>query len=206
MAFALTTNWDIRTTGSDSNGGGWDTASSGTDYSQQNSAQVAFTDLVIGATNTEITSALNPFTSAYVGNIINVTGGIGFTVQRVQVVSVLAGVATCDKAVGTASSTGGTGNLGGSLANFATAVNIMPNSSANTGNTVWIQSGTYTYTSTQTLTPGGGSAQIFGYQNTHGDFAARPLITTATNSTTLITIGGATLALSCPIFQTLKTS
>src|SRR5579859_4628846 len=110
MSFAATTEWDVRTTGSDANGGGFDTSSSGTDYSQQNAAQVAYTDMVIdGTTNTKFTSALNPVTAAHVGNIINVTSGTGFTVQRVQIVSQAAGVATCDKSLGTLSSTGGHG-------------------------------------------------------------------------------------------------
>jgi hypothetical protein len=52
----------------------------------------------------------------------------------VQVVSVVAGVATCDKSLGTLSSTGGTGNLGGSMATMgAAAVAIV------SGNTVWEQ-------------------------------------------------------------------
>ena len=88
MAFTATTEWDVRTTGSDSNGGAFDTASTGTDYSQRDTPLISYTDLVIGSTNTQLTSAANPFTAAHVGNIINVTGGTGFTVQRVQVVSV----------------------------------------------------------------------------------------------------------------------
>jgi hypothetical protein len=39
------------------------------------SRQIAYTDLVIGATTTNLTSAGNPFTSAHVGNTINITSG-----------------------------------------------------------------------------------------------------------------------------------
>src|SRR4029077_71126 len=117
MSLSSTVQWDVRTTGSDSNGGGfdWAVSSPGTDYSQQDSAQVAYTDLVIGSTTTQLTSAAHPFTSAHVGNIINVTGGTGFTAGRYCVNSVSGSTATMDRSVGTASSTGGTGNLGGGL-------------------------------------------------------------------------------------------
>ena len=51
----------------------------GVDYSQQNSAQFSFTDLVIAATTTNVTSAGHPFGVNCVGNTINVTSGTGFT-------------------------------------------------------------------------------------------------------------------------------
>ncbi|HEX5323841.1 MAG TPA: hypothetical protein VFW40_08655 [Capsulimonadaceae bacterium] len=185
-AFSATTQWDIGTGGSSSNGGGFDTSSSGTDFSQQNSPQITYTDLVIGATNTQLTSALNPFTSVDVGNIINITGGTGFTVQRVQIVSVAAGVATCDKSCGTASSTGGTGNLGGSLSKLAD-VAALPVA----GNTVWIKTGTYSSTTTTTLNLTGAVGTpitIAGYNTTHGDNGTAPTLTSATNFIDIIDI------------------
>src|SRR5204862_226565 len=73
--------WEVRTTGAGTNAGAFDPSvtSPGTDYSQQDAAQITYTDLVIGGTTTQLTSAANPFTSAHVGNTINVTGGTGFT-------------------------------------------------------------------------------------------------------------------------------
>ncbi len=72
----------------------------------------AYTDLVIdGALNTKVSSAARPLTAADVGKYLNVTGGTGFTEQRVKILSVLAGVATCDKALGTVGSTGGSADL-----------------------------------------------------------------------------------------------
>jgi len=89
------------------------------DYSQTTSARLAFTDMVIdGTTNTKFTSAGNPVGKNHVGNVINVTSGTGFTVQRVQISSVTGTAATCDKSLGTLSSTGGVGNLGGCLASL----------------------------------------------------------------------------------------
>lgn len=185
MAFAATAIWEIRTTGSDANGGGFDPTSGvpGTDYSQQNAAQVAYTDLVInGATNTDCTSTLNPFTAAHVGNIVNVTGGTGFTVQRVQVMSVTAGVARMDKSLGTLSSTGGTGNLGGALLTPGLCGGLMV-----AGNDVHQKAGTYTVTSATpniaggcVSLPAGASAsnktKWTGYQTTRGDGGTKPII------------------------------
>lgn len=182
MAFAATVEWDVRTTGSNSNGGGFDPVSGtpGTDYSQQDAAQVAYTDLVIDATtNTKCTSAATPFTSAHVGNIINVTGGTGFTVQRVQIMSVAANVATCDKSLGTLGSTGGTGNLGGSLLTIGTAAGLVVNS-----NKIHIKAGTYTVTATITIN---NNIMLIGYNASHNDGGTKPLVTTATNSTNLFT-------------------
>ncbi len=192
MAFAATMEWDVRTTGSDSNGGGFDPVSGtpGTDYSVQDSPQVTFTDLVIdGTTNTKCTSAGNPFTSAHVGNVINITSGTGFTVQRVQVMSVTGVTATCDKSLGTLSSTGGNGKLGGSLLTELKGIGLLANS-----NTLHIKAGTYTHTSSLNATLSGlANVQIIGFNSTHRDGGTKPLITTATNSTALVTnCGGAT--------------
>jgi hypothetical protein len=184
MAFAATVEWDVRTTGAADNGGGFDPVSGtpGTDYSQQDAAQVTYTDLVIdGTTNTNCTSAGTPFTSAHVGNIINITSGTGFTVQRVQIMSVAAGVATCDKSLGTLSSTGGNGKLGGSLTTIAAA-----NTLAVATNTIHIKAGTYTLTASITTAV---HVQFWGYNATHEDGGTKPLITTATNSTPLFVLG-----------------
>lgn len=178
MAFTATTQWDVRTTGSDTNGGGFDTSSSGTDYSQQDAAQITYTDLVIdAAANTKCTSAANPFTASHVGNVINITSGTGFTVQRVQVVSVAAGVATCDKSLGTLSSTGGNGKLGGGLATINAALTLAISS-----NGIHIKAGTYTVTASLNIAT---VLTLSGYGLVHNDLGTKPLITTATNSVDL---------------------
>lgn len=97
----------------------------GIDYSQQDSAQFAFTDMVIdGTTNTKFTSAAKPVGKHMIGNLINVASGTGFTVQIVEVVSTSTITATCDKALGTLSSTGGHGNLGGGFATPGKAASV----------------------------------------------------------------------------------
>lgn len=200
MAFAASVTWEARSDGNDANGGGFDAVSGtpGTDYSQQAAAQVAYTDIVIdGTTNTNCTSAATPFTSAHVGNIINITAGTGFTVQRVQIMSVAAGVATCDKSLGTLSSTGGTGNLGGAVARPDTVDPITV-----AGNVGFIRSGTYTHTTTMTMSADGavvgGMIAWIGYDaaGSRADVAIAeslmPVFTSATNSVALITLNGAT--------------
>lgn len=188
MAIAANTSWDVRTTGSDTNGGGFNGAATGTDFSQQSAAQIAFTDLVIGATNTTITSASHPFGATHVGNIINVTSGTGFTVQRVQIVSVTGVIATCDKAVGTAASTGGVGNLGGSLATPIPALAAMVSN-----NTVWIATGTYNFSATLTTIALTNNGYIIGYNTTHGDYGTAPTLNMTASSIALWTIGSAAL-------------
>lgn len=193
MALPAATVWEVRpATGSDSNGGGFVAGASGTDRSQQDSAQISYTDLVIDASDAKkLTSAGHPFTSAEVGNLIQVTSGSGFTTGFYQIVSVAANVATCDRNVGTTSSTGGNAALGGALATVSTAVASLVNS-----NKVYIK-GTYTVSSGQTLsgviTTGDAGPTIFeGYSAARGD-GTRATWTTSTNSIDLITFGGAAL-------------
>lgn len=91
------------------------------DYSRQAAAQIAYTDLVIGGTNTQFTSAANPVKKNIIGNVLNVTSGTNFTVQRVEILSTSGTTATCaavsgaNGQLGTAAATGGHGNLGGAL-------------------------------------------------------------------------------------------
>ncbi len=190
--FTFSTNWEVRTTGSDSNGGGFDIATAGTDYSQQDSSQVTYTDMVIdGTTNTKFTSTGFPCSSTYVGNIINVTSGTGFTVQRVQVVSCSSTTYNVDKSLGTLSSTAGHAVLGGGLATIGQSLLIYA-----LQNKIWVKSGTYTKTSSISADTTPGNVFLAGYQTTHGDNGTKPLITTATNSVTLINNTGGTNLMS----------
>lgn len=180
-----TMQWDIRTGGSDSNAGGFDNQVSapGTDFSLQNAAQTAYTDLVIGATTTQLTSAANPFGATHPGNAINVTGGAGCTVGWYEVISVSGVTATMDRSVGTAASTC-TGNLGGSLLTLTKAITL-----AQDGNQIHIKTGTYTSTATYDFSSGHPYVAIKGYATTHDDGGSRPTLTTATNSVHLFSVG-----------------
>lgn len=200
MAFTAAVEWDVWTTGSDTlNGGGFAVGSGGTDRSQQAAAFTTYTDLVIdGTTNTDMTSAAHPFTAADVGNIVVITGGTGFTTQRVQITSIPSGViARCDKSLGTLSSTGGTGGLGGALATPGKGSGLMVG-----GNTLHIKAGTYSITSASTNVAGGclslpaGAAttpiRVIGYQTTHRDGGTRPLLQASGISTFTVCGGSAT--------------
>lgn len=176
--------WDVASTGSDTNGGGFVSGASGTDFSQQDAAQITFTDLVIGVTTTQLTSVLNPFGSTHPGNLINITGGSGCTTGWYSISSVATVTATMDRSVGTAASTC-TGKLGGRLATLGQAHTNLKSS-----NIVWFK-GTQTFTSaitfgaqedTSAVTTG--PTQYVGYTSTHGD-GGLATVTTSTNSTKL---------------------
>ena len=152
MAIASTAVWEVRTTGSDTNGGGFDPGVSvpGTDYSVQDTAQITYTDLVIDAvTNTKLTSAANPFSSLHPGNLLNVTGGGGFTTGWYEVLSVTGTTATMDRAVGTVGSTGGAGKLGGGFASPGQAASAWVGS-----NVMYIKNGTYTLSASANVSGG----------------------------------------------------
>ena len=74
MAIGAACVWEVRTTGNDTNGGGY--AGGGTDWSQQDSAQYSVTDGVTAGTTT-ITSATANFGTDVVGNVMYVQGGTG---------------------------------------------------------------------------------------------------------------------------------
>jgi len=192
MAIPATAVWEVRTTGLATNSGGYDPAGGGTDYSLQDTPQYSVTDLVIDAvTNTKCTSATIGFTAAHVGNSMIISAGTGFTVQTVFISSVAAGVATCDKSLGTLGSTGGTAKLGGAKLGIENVAALVV-----AGNTVYIASGTYTKTTTRTMTVAGTVVlpiKVIGYPvggsriDQDITVANMPILTSATNSISLLT-------------------
>lgn len=174
------------------------TGSTGTwsvDYSRTASARLSYTDLVIGGTTTQFTSAANPVNKNLVGNIINITSGTGFTVQRVQISSTSSTTATCDKSLGTGGSTGGNGNLGGAFQKWYTAVALNV-----AGNVFFIRgdAGSYTQTASGTISNNGGSwstaappSRVMGYTTYRGD-NGKPSITTSGSSITIVSASGRT--------------
>lgn len=178
MAIAATMVWEVEPAGLETNSGGYDPGVSapGTDYTQQTSPQISFTDLAIGSTNTQVTSAAHPFGSTHPGNTLNVPSGIAnFTAGIYEILSVSGSTATLDRAIGTASSTqaSGTITLGGAFASPGMAMSVAVQS-----NTIYVQTGTYVFNASGTtanvaggrinVTVGGNTAnnpfQIIGYQ------------------------------------------
>ena len=164
------------TNGNDNNGGCFVTGASGTDFSQQNSPQNAFTDLVVGATTTQATSAAHPFASTDVGNCVQVISGSGCTAGFFQIVSVATVTATMDRSLGTATSTC-TANEGGALQTIGkwnTLITATCSGACGWGN--WIKAeATITTTTSFSFTaftqPSSGSPGAFlaGYTSTRGD-------------------------------------
>ncbi len=165
------------------------------DYSQQTAAQISYTDMVIGATTTQYTSVGNPVGKNIIGNIISVTSGTGFTVQRVEVVSTSTITATCDKTLGTTASTGGHGGLGGALASPGKASGLMVSA-----NRVAVKQATYTFSATQNVSAGsvslasgsqGAASEIFSYATNRFPYNTdtRSVIECGANSTTCFTTG-----------------
>lgn len=189
MALSAAIEWDVRTTGSDSNGGGFKKGATGTDRSQQNSAQLTIDNSTVTAT---ITGTTITFTGGYtpssadVGNVVNIistTGGTPPTLTRYEITAQSSSTWTIGTASGASGATITSAKMGGSLATIATATGA-----AVTGNSVHIKSGTYTLTSAVAI--GGALTLIIsGYNSTHNDYGTKPLITTATNSTQLFTGG-----------------
>lgn len=88
------------------------------DYSQQDAAEVAYTDLACAGAGLTVSSATSPFGAQQVGNALIVTGGdANITAGLYVIASVAAGVATVLGAanISTGAVTTGTGNLGGAF-------------------------------------------------------------------------------------------
>lgn len=181
MALPAATVWEVRpTVGADTNGGGFVAGASGTDYSQQNSAQYSASDLA-SISSLVVASVSHSFVSADVGNLINIASGTGFTSGFYQIVSVSAGQATLDRSPGTVGA-GGVYAVGGALAHISVAY-----ANATASNAIYAKAtGSNVETTTVTLTQRNSPPMRFiGYGTTRGD-GAQVTWTTATNSTALV--------------------
>lgn len=177
-AFSATTNWYIRSGGSTNNGGGFDTASAGVNYANQDAAQYNFTDLAstVGTTNPcVITSASHNFVTADEGNTINITAGSNWTVQRARIVSTAANAATLDRACGSSATlSSGTYYVGGAPTSYNSASDDTFWENFVAGNTLYIKGGaTYSF-GTISLSAGvAGTAtskvRVIGFSSTPGD-------------------------------------
>lgn len=158
MALSANTVWEVRTTGSNTNGGGFVTGSGGMDYSQQDAPQLSVTDGVCSG-NTTLTSATGGFTAAMVGNIVYLSSGPGWyqIVARTDTNTV-----TLDRAGPNA--TGMTTKVGGALA----GVKVAYDASA-ARNRIWVRTGTYTENDTINIRDDSTPTYIAGYGTNRGD-------------------------------------
>jgi len=136
MALAAATVLECRIGGADTNGAGFVTGSSGTDWSLQTSPQYSVTDGVTAGTTT-ITSATAAFGTDVVGNLISVSGGTGSITQAwYQIISrTNATTIVVDRSTGLSAGTGATLKIGGALLSPAIAASIATVG----GNTVFIK-------------------------------------------------------------------
>lgn len=187
------TVWEVETGGVDTNGGGFVTGASGTDFSQQAAAQFTLTTATSAGAGSIILEAQAATTM--VGNILHITGGPNFIVGWYQITAVSAGVSiTVDRPCTSGVGSSGAGKIGGAFATPAGAHAAMILSGSATGvggNICYIKSGTYTQTTTWTVTLAQNICINFvGYNTTRtlvNTDATRPLLTTATNAVSLIT-------------------
>jgi hypothetical protein len=177
MAIAATTQWEVRTTGAATNGGGY--SSGGTDYCQQDAAQIAVADAVTDGSTT-VTSATANFPADCVGNVIYLSGGFSGSPVRRQVVTRNSTTSiVVDAAVNSGSSI--TLNLGGAVAK-PEDISATPVA----GNIVHVKTGTYTFgahTYSGTGSAGAGRAAWRGYKTARNDQptgADRPVMSLGT--------------------------
>lgn len=169
MAISQSTIFEVRpTNGVDTNGGGFVSGASGTDYSQQNAAQYALTGLTTsGASATILTASAS---TDMVGNLIQITSGTNFTTGFYQILSVVAGVSiTVDRNATSGVGASGVGNIGGALKTIGKA-----NGAMQAGNVCYVKAeATITTASTITINfaaTGTGQTQGFiGYTSSRTD-------------------------------------
>jgi len=204
-AIPATTVWEVRSNGSDTNGGGFDGAGSpSVDYSQNNnknaagcsncgnsSVNLSTTDAVVTASSTTVTSADASFTSALTGNLVYFSGGSCATgainAQWRRVAFSNSTTITTDQAptgTFTGTCTGVTMNIGGAIASPSI---VAANKVA--GNDVYIRSGTYMLSTTSATVSNGvvlestggvnfnNNSVWWGYGSVRGDDGAKPVLT-----------------------------
>lgn len=192
---ASTTVWEVRTTGSDGNGGGFNTArgGGGVDRSQQDAAEVTIDGVTVTATvqatTTDLAITGYAVSAADLGNLVNITGGT-MTAGVYEIVAIpAAGQWRLDRSGGTAAQTG-TGAMGGANASPGWVAGKVVDA-----NTVHVKAGTYLITSTTANISGGRVSAArglwLGYQTTRQDFGTAPVFqASGINTFTLFTSAG----------------
>ena len=212
-AIASTMQWDVRTTGSDSNSAGFDpgVGSPGTDESQQNSGTTM--TVTVGATTTQgVSTPVFSATTHGPGNTMLLTSTTSGSCNSgvFEELSQSTGTATFDRALGTAASVC-VYTMGGSALTLCSSWSSGCQAGAFragvNGNTIWVKSGTYSCGTTlvsvncyenDNSSNSAFSVNINGYASTHGDITpatvatsdTRPLIQSTADSIQLFNITG----------------
>jgi len=197
MALPAASTFEVRSAGTDINGGGFVTGGSGTDFSQQDTKNSGGNDGSttdgVGNGTTSFVSATASFTAAIVDNIIYIQGGTGsLAAGWYRVVSRTNGTTiVLDRSV--AAGTGITMNIGGALKSLGGAgVPVLI-----AGNKIWVKNdGAYTVTSATNNIAGGCFSKalainVEGYNSSRGDMGSPPVFTASGISTfTFCTVNG----------------
>ena len=179
-AISAATVWEIRTTGAQTNGGGFVAGATGDDFSQQDEPE--WNDLAVtseGAGTTMLTASAD---ANMVGNILYVVSGTNATVDRYEIKSVSAGTSiTTDKNWCTGACADGVVDIGGALT-FGGLLDDDIGEDFVAGNTIYIKAGTYTLGEQTTWSSAGSTTAVIkfiGYNTNRGDEPTgtdRPLI------------------------------
>lgn len=190
MALPTTIVWEVNGSGNDANGGGFDSAGTGTDRSQGTSPFVTFDGVTITATTsgTSATITLTGYTvaSADQGNVVKIASGTNFTAGYYLISSVNTGANTwtLDRNCTSGAGSGMVGRMGGAAA----TIGQITNSAGVSRNTVYVKAGSG-YTITATINqPNSTALSIIGYSSSRGD-GGTVSITCNTNSVSMVTVG-----------------
>lgn len=187
-----TTIFEIRTDGSNTNGGAYDPSiSGGTDYTYPTQTVISYTDIVCTnatAAAPTISSVSRPFVTADKGNTLYFPAAAGVLNKRATITAVSGGVATLGEAIGsTASISGVSATLGGALA-YIDPFFLLGVITVTTGSGIaYMRGGTYTRVTTNTpaqIT----TIRVVGYGTTRGD-GGIPVILAGATSITLLNAG-----------------
>lgn len=195
MALPAGTVWELRTAGSDLNGGGFVAGATGIDYSQQNAKNtvgnnISTTDAVTAASTT-LVSATATFTADIVGNIIYLQGGSGTLTAGWYYVSAFTNstTVTIDRNPGV--STGVTMNIGGALATLTklTALWIASNKAFVKADGTYAPTATVSFTPNVAAPPDTPPNQLIGYTTTRTDNGKATIQATTNTGITVLNCG-----------------
>jgi hypothetical protein len=200
-------DFNVRSDGSDTNGGGFKIGGSGTDYSQQSAAEVVYSsELSCDAASTTVTdSGANGYLdSSHVGNLIYITNSGDWVAGPYEITAVNSPnefVVDRTPTNGVDDCTSGTGYIGGALATPGGAMSVV-NGNAIEGHRIHVRAATYTLTTTTPNVSGGPidlsdfmagkRCLIEGYETTYEDWGTAPEINCGSYApTAIITLDGA---------------
>lgn len=189
MSLSGSNVYEIRATGDDKNGGAFVSGGAGTDYSQQDSAQVVFDGSTITATTSGASATLTLTgvvpDSSWVDNHLNIESGTNFTAGLYRIISISGSTITLDRAATTGVGSAMVARMGGAMKSLGGLGRFVVGN-----NIVWIKAGAYSITSASTnvvdgcITYTGGSGIYFeGYESVRGDMGNPPVFTASGIST-----------------------